>query len=321
MTTPNRPIHQEGIFHQMKDAIPHPCSQQYRRIAAERIVGTNPPSSGHRDHCESFICRNFRGLANNLWMILAQRPAATRVAGYRRWQSLGRHVLAGEHGIAILAPVSYKPRKTTSTEQPGTTAPATATGVIAEGEHRVIRGFRVAHVFDIDQTEGAALPEVVPAALDGDVPAELWDRLEAFLEESGYRLLRGNTGRANATTSFLTRTVVVRTGLAPAQAAKSLAHEVAHTLLHDGTEYERGCRGVAEIEAESVAYLVCAAAGMATDAYSFPYVARWSDGDVALVRTTAERVVGCARRLITALGLDAEVSIDEVVAVEVEGAP
>jgi hypothetical protein len=246
--------------------------------------------------------------ANNVWMILSQRPAATRVAGYRRWQSLGRHVLAGEHGIAILAPVSYKPSKTASTEQGEAPAPAPA---MADGERRVIRGFRVAHVFDIDQTEGAALPEVAPAALDGDVPAELWDRLEELLYESGFRLLRGNTGTANATTSFLTRTVVVGTGLAPAQAAKSLVHEVAHTMLHDGTEYERGCRGVAEVEAESVAYLVCAAAGMATDAYSFPYVARWSDGDVALVRTTAERVVGCARRLITALGLDAEVSIHD----------
>ena len=177
------------------------------------------------------------------------------------------------------------------------------------------------HVFDIDQTEGADLPVVVPAALEGDAPAMLWDRLEQFLEESGYRLLRGDTGSANAKTSFVTRTVVVRTGLAPAQAAKSLAHEVAHTVLHDGTEYERGCRGVAEIEAESVAYLVCAAAAMATDAYSFPYVARWSEGDVALVRTTAERVVGCARRLITALGLDAEVSIDEVVVVDAEEVP
>jgi hypothetical protein len=259
--------------------------------------------------------------ANNVWMILSQRPAATRVAGYRRWQSLGRHVLAGEHGIAILAPVSYKPGKTAPTEQAEAPAPIATTGSTPDGERRVILGFRVAHVFDIDQTGGAALPEVVPAVLDGDVPAELWDRLEELLYDSGFRLLRGNTGTANATTSFLTQTVVVGTGLAPAQAAKSLAHEVAHTMLHDGTEYERGCRGVAEVEAESVAYLVCAAAGMATDAYSFPYVARWSDGDVALVRTTAERVVGCARRLVTALGLDAEVGLDEVVANEAEGAP
>jgi hypothetical protein len=290
--------------------------------AHERLLeAVQALSSGEDWRAMLDVARRFHSYsANNLWMILSQRPAATRVAGYRRWQSLGRHVLAGEHGIAILAPVSYKAGKTASIE-PDAKAPAATPSSTSDGEHRVIRGFRVVHVFDIDQTEGAALPDVLPAALDGDVPAALWERLEAFLEESGYRLLRGNTAPANATTSFLTRTVVVGLGLSPAQAVKSLAHEVAHTMLHDGTEYARGCRGVTEIEAESVAYLVCAAAGIATDAYSFPYVARWSEGDVALVRTTAERVVGCARRLIAALELEAEISTDETGEDETEEAP
>ncbi|MGI9023785.1 MAG: ArdC-like ssDNA-binding domain-containing protein [Acidimicrobiales bacterium] len=39
-------------------------------------------------------------------LIASQRPeGVTRVAGYRRWQSLGRQVRKGEQGIAILAPV------------------------------------------------------------------------------------------------------------------------------------------------------------------------------------------------------------------------
>ena len=33
--------------------------------------------------------------ANNVWLILAQRPDATRVAGYRTWQRLGRQVNRG----------------------------------------------------------------------------------------------------------------------------------------------------------------------------------------------------------------------------------
>ena len=39
---------------------------------------------------------------NNLLLILAQRPAATQVAGYRTWQKLGRQVRKGERGIRIL---------------------------------------------------------------------------------------------------------------------------------------------------------------------------------------------------------------------------
>ena len=54
---------------------------------------------------------------NNVLLITAQRPDATRVAGYRTWTTLGRHVKKGEHGIAILAPCTYK-----STDTPATTA-------------------------------------------------------------------------------------------------------------------------------------------------------------------------------------------------------
>ena len=40
----------------------------------------------------------------NVAMILAQRPDATRVNAYRRWQSIGRQVRKGEQGIAIWTP-------------------------------------------------------------------------------------------------------------------------------------------------------------------------------------------------------------------------
>ena len=44
-----------------------------------------------------------------------------------------------------------------------------------------------------------------------------------------------------------------------------------------------------EIEAESVAYLVCGAKGIAADAYSFGYVASWSGGDTERIRATSAR--------------------------------
>src|SRR5687768_2140740 len=42
--------------------------------------------------------------ARNVALIHAQRPAASRVLGYRAWQALGRQVRRGERGIRILAP-------------------------------------------------------------------------------------------------------------------------------------------------------------------------------------------------------------------------
>ena len=62
-------------------------------------------------------------------------------------------------------------------------------------------------------------------------------------------------------------------------------------------------RARAEVEAESVAYIVCQRAGLATTEYSLPYGARWSGGDVDVVRSTADRVLGAARKILHGLGL------------------
>ncbi len=45
---------------------------------------------------------------NNVVLILAQKPEATRVAGYKTWQSLGRQVKKGEKAIYIFAPRPYR---------------------------------------------------------------------------------------------------------------------------------------------------------------------------------------------------------------------
>ena len=47
---------------------------------------------------------------SNVLLIAVQRPDATQVAGIRTWNSLGRHVVKGEHGIAILAPWNTWPQ-------------------------------------------------------------------------------------------------------------------------------------------------------------------------------------------------------------------
>jgi hypothetical protein len=234
---------------------------------------------------------------NNLWLILSQRPHATRVAGFATWRSMGRFVRKGEKGIAILAPMVARRRADAADESGLTDAGDDQT----DRPSRVLRGFRIVFVFDIAQTDGEPLPEVErPALLDGDAPATLWEALAAQVAAAGFELSRGDCGGANGVTDFSARTVRVRDDVAPAQAAKTLAHELAHVRLHGGT-YALGCRGRGEVEAESVAYLVCSAAGLASDGYSFPYVAHWSGGDVAEVRAAAERSISCARSILDAI--------------------
>jgi hypothetical protein len=241
---------------------------------------------------------------NNQLLIVLQAAQLdfnpTRVAGFTTWKALGRSVVKGSTGLAVLAPCTYTPKNTDTNEDTGQAAPAAATASGTAWEPaggdaerpagaRVLRGFRVAHVFDISQTEGDPLPDVAPELLCGDAPAALWQALAAQVAAHGYTLTRENCGRANGITDPTARTVRVRPDVADAQAVKTLAHELAHIECgHTAEGYNyRGCRGQAEAEAESVAYIVTAWAGLDAGAYTVPYVAAWSAGDVDAIRAAA----------------------------------
>lgn len=211
----------------------------------------------------------------------------SRVAGYRTWQQLGRQVRRGERGLGILAPVISKVTVENGVEE----------------EPRVV-GFRAVGVFDIAQTNGEPLPEVRAALLDGGLPAH-WDQVTELITGADFGLQVADLdrlGEANGITDWAQRQVVVRASLPGAQRFKTAVHELAHIRLHEPTSEGRpNCRGIVEVEAESVAYVVCAALGIDSASYSLPYVASWSGGDVDKVAATANRVIGCARQVLTQL--------------------
>jgi hypothetical protein len=241
--------------------------------------------------------------ANNLWLILAQRPdLATdggRVAGYQTWRRLGRQVNRGAKGIAILAPCVYRRR---AAEEAGPAAdPADSqadTTTESTGAARVLRGFKVVRVFAQSDTTGEPLPEVAPVLLEGE--GALWDALAAQVTAVGFTVSRGDCGSANGCTNFAARAVVVAEHLSGRQADKTLAHELAHVLLGHEAQVVVD-RDLAEIEAESVAYIVCHALGNDSASYSLAYVAGWSGGSVERIRRTAERVVSTAHAVLAAM--------------------
>lgn len=225
----------------------------------------------------------------NVQLIVRQRPDATRVAGFTQWKALGRHVLKGEKGIAILAPLAYRRRLEDADD--GT-----------EQYQAGIRGFRIVHVFDVAQTEGRDIPEVAPTLLEGEAPSGLWNDLAEQVTTLGYSLEREAPviPGANGETSGTARRVRVRPDVDDAQAAKTLAHELAHIRLGHLDDGAPVCapRSLREVEAESVAFLVCSARGMGTDGYSFAYVAHWANGDPKAIAATGERVMSCARGIL-----------------------
>lgn len=224
---------------------------------------------------------------NNHLMIFWQRPDATVVAGFNRWKSLGRFVKKGERGIAIFAPCKYKSKVEDENGD--------------EKTLQQIRGFRVVHVFDISQTEGEDIPDldaVRPKLLDGSAPEGIWEALAGHATSIGYEVIRHRRGSENGYCDFLNKQIAVRPGVSAAQAVKTLIHELGHALLH--AEGPVASRKVAEVEVESVAYIVCDALGLEAGDYSFPYVTRWAEGSTDLVKETAERAIACAKVILSA---------------------
>lgn len=223
------------------------------------------------------------------WLLLWSQAEArgiqvTSPAGYRAWQQLGRQVRKGERGFRILAPIIRR----------------------LDGEHpddageRAVVGFRSVTVFDVSQTEGDSLPDVGPRLLDGTGDADLFEAAVTMIEDHGYRFRLGPLNGPNGQTSPRARDVVVEEALSDAQLTKTAIHELAHVLLHADPDH-LSCRGTVEVEAESVAYVVCAAAGLDTSAYSVAYVAGWAESTPDPARAllaTGERVVSGARRIL-----------------------
>lgn len=214
----------------------------------------------------------------NVLLVLSQFPNATKIAGFNSWRALSRSVKKGEHGIAILAPVF--PRKGEEqhdlhhahalSQEPGQDA---KTGAPVH--------FRVAHVFDITQTEGNPLPEHPAHELTGDSHQAklLLGRLVLAAEQQRLRIvyrdqseLRGAKGHYQRSTN----TIVLAKGLATDQVCKTLVHELAHHVCEHGTPGIERDRSTEEAEAEGTAFVVCEHFGFDSSDYTFGYVADWS---------------------------------------------
>lgn len=92
----------------------------------------------------------------NVFLIMAQKPDATRVAGFQTWKALGRFVVKGAKGIGIIAPMRIRAAesKSDSGQEP------------LANERKPILRFKVVHVFDVSQTDGQPLPEAARVAGD-----------------------------------------------------------------------------------------------------------------------------------------------------------
>jgi len=244
----------------------------------------------------------------NILLIAMQHPAASQVAGYNDWKKkFGRQVKKGEKGIQILAPCSFGASLVQQKVDPDTGQPMVDNnGQPVEKRTPILPNrFRVVTVFDISQTEGPELPEVV-SELTGTV--ERYDEITKALEVLSPVPISFEDipGTAKGCFDRTEGRITVRPGMSQAQTLKTMIHEVAHAKLHSGptmsdplpgeTKKDRHTR---EVEAESVAYVVCQHFGVDTSDYSFGYVAGWSKGkDLTELKSSLDCIRGTAAKLI-----------------------
>ncbi|MFA5552199.1 MAG: ArdC family protein [Trueperaceae bacterium] len=222
----------------------------------------------------------------NTLLILAQRPDATLVAGYRTWQASNRHVRKGEKGIGILAPLLVRDPD--------------------DRDQLNLVGFRTVYVFAYEQTDGEPIPMPERPRLLLDTPdaqvklAGLHFRLAMFCASKGVRVSWDfQHERALGVYRPATKHIAIKPGLSHTQAFKTLCHETAHMLLHTGSER----RDSAELEAETTAFLVSHALGIDTSTYSFAYLASWTNSLEDLIQA-GDRASKAANQILEQLQAD-----------------
>jgi len=122
-------------------------------------------------------------------------------------------------------------------------------------------GFRAAYVFDISQTDGQELPEI--GNVNGD-PREYRDRLGKFVTRP--RHPSPITRRISLLLAVLPQEgkITLLPGQSPAEEFATLAHEVAHELMHRDERRASTSKRSRETEAEAVAFVVCQGIGLET---------------------------------------------------------
>jgi antirestriction protein ArdC len=216
-------------------------------------------------------------------LIASQNPAATHVAGFHTWHKLGRFVKKGEKGILILAPIVRTKNQTI--EQSETDESSTAVG------------FRAAYVFDISQTDGQELPEI--GNVNGD-PREYRDRLDKFVTDQGI-LLEYSQDIAPARGTSAGGKITLLPDQTPAEEFATLAHEVAHELMHRDERRGSTSKRSRETEAEAVAFVVCQAIGLETGSAAQDYIQLY-EGDAKLLSESLEHIQQTSARILNAIG-------------------
>lgn len=239
---------------------------------------------------------------NNTLLILSQKPEASLVAGYRAWQTnFNRHVNKGEKGLMILTPVTTKEDRLMNKHDENGNVILDESGNPVQ-EMRVVNltHFKTTTVFDISQTSGDPLPSLVHdltgssnevKAIIQTIQSVCTIPIEFKTETEDLSFMTGAKGYYSPRKDK----IVINKDLEDLQTAKTLIHEYAHSILHKETDKNQSQR---EIEAESLAFVICDYFGIDTSEYSFGYIASYANKDYSELKSILVNIQSKAHEMI-----------------------
>ena len=244
---------------------------------------------------------------SNVLLIYMQKPDATRVAGLRTWNSLGRRIKKGEKGIAIFAPMIKKGKE----EGDKDTIEISEEDLNKPDKSDRLFGFKAVYVFDVSQTEGDPLPDLpergATIVMSGD-PMKLFNYFLSVSPVPVSYKSKDEMGRCLGYYSRKENNIVLTEGLTDVDSATTLRHEIAHYLAIQSEEHSssNSDRPKAEVIAEGAAYIASCHFGLDSSPESFSYVALWGK-DIQKILAWGNAVQRTAEKLIGLIEIKAEI--------------
>jgi len=239
---------------------------------------------------------------NNCLLILSQCPHASKVASFQSWKRLGYPVKKGERGIKVLVPIPYTYEKERTIQDPK--------GTIVETLEMKGLSFRIGNVFDVSQVSGE-IPTLAKELQDN--PEDLKKAVNQIISNNDNIKYDSKLSKEKANGYYqpATKEIYLRAKMSALQTFKTLIHEKAHSLLHN-SDPEKYTRSEAEVQAESIAYCVCSAFGQDTSAFSFGYIAGWSNGrELKELKSSLAIIEKTARELMNWIADSSELTLAE----------
>lgn len=233
--------------------------------------------------------KNFHNYSfNNMVLIFSQMPEATQVAGFKKWESMGRRLKKGAKGIQIIYPIKRKQTVKLQNQE----------SIIENEEQKEEKtveymSYAYTYVYDISQTFGEKMP-LEDSRINSNNMVEFLQFLKSF---SPYPVIEDNLyGGTQGYWSSKSKQIVLKKQLSADDKVSVLLHELTHAL-YDDFNYKED-RNLSETFVESVAFIVADYFGLDTSKCSFNYITGYANGNVKVMLDLGDKIQKTANQFI-----------------------